>query len=611
MLEPRNQHAEYLKKIIRTLPDSPGVYQYYDSSGKLIYVGKAKNLKKRVSSYFSKETSLSGKLRVLVRKIAEIKVIVVDTEYDALLLENSLIKKHQPRYNVMLRDDKTYPWICIKNEAFPRVFPTRNKVDDGSQYFGPYASVRNMNNLLELIRQIYPLRNCNLKLTPAGIKAGKFRACLEFQLGNCNAPCEGKQTEEDYNNTIAAVRHIIKGNLHIVEQELKKQMLTYARFMEFEKAQSVKEKLDMLKQYQSKSAVVSPQVQNVDVFTILDGESVSYVNFMKVINGAVVQSQTVEMKKVLDETAEQMLLLAVAEMRERNISDGAEILLPFPVDIEIPGVTLTVPLRGDKKKLIELSQRNAFYFKAEKEKQKELADPERHSRQLLELMRKELRLTELPVHIECFDNSNIQGEYAVSAMSVFKNAKPVKSEYRHYNIKSVQGPDDYASLAEVITRRYKRLLEENKPLPQLIIVDGGKGQLNAAVKSLEQLGLSGKMGVIGIAKKLEEIYYPDDPLPLYLDKKSPTLKVIQHLRDEAHRFGLTHHKKKRQKEVIKTELTEIRGIGNKVAEKLLNDFRSVENIRNASAEELEKSVGKSRAKIVYEYFHKAINNQLS
>jgi excinuclease ABC subunit C len=592
-----------IRQILQTLPDNPGVYQYYDDTGKLLYVGKAKNLKKRVTSYFTKDSSLSGKLAVLVRKIADIRTIVVDTEYDALLLENNLIKKYLPRYNVMLKDDKTYPWICIRNEPFPRIFPTRTVIKDGSQYYGPYASVRTMNNLLDLIRHLFQLRNCNLKLTKSNIESGKFKVCLEYHIGNCKGPCEDKQDEEEYNETINSIRYIIKGNLGDVQKQMKKAMLDFAENMEFEKAQRVKEKLMLLEKYQSRSTVVNPQVHNVDVFTILDDTHTGYVNFMKVIDGSIIQAHTVEIRKKLDETPEQLLLLVIADFRDRYASDAAEILLPFPVDIEIPGTLITVPQKGDKKKLIELSQRNAFYFKSEKEKQKELADPERHSRRILEQMKTDLRLKEPPEYIECFDNSNIQGDQAVSAMVVFRNARPAKSEYRHYNIRTVEGPDDYASMEEVITRRYRRLTEENKPLPQLIIVDGGKGQLSSAVKSLEQLNLLGQMGIIGIAKKLEEIYYPNDQLPMYLDKKSVTLRIIQQMRDEAHRFGITHHRKKREKETIKTELTEIKGIGNTVAEKLLKKFRSVENIRNAPEDELAVTIGKSKAGLVYMHFH--------
>jgi excinuclease ABC subunit C len=598
-----SKENDRIRNILRALPDNPGVYQFYDSAETLLYVGKAKNLKKRVTSYFNKEAGLSGKITVLVRKVADIKTIIVDSEYDALLLENSLIKKYQPRYNVMLKDDKTYPWICIKNESFPRIFPTRSLVRDGSQYFGPYASVRMMNNLLELIRQIYPLRTCGFKLNETNIKLRKIKVCLEYHIGNCKGPCEGLQSQEDYDDTIREIREIVKGNIHSVGQQLRKLMLESAAQYDFEKAQMIKEKLELLEKYQSKSTVVSQSVNNVDVFTILEDQQTGYVNFMKVINGSIVQAQTVEIRKKLDETAEDLLLIALADMRERKLSDGKEILLPFPIHIDIPGVEIQIPVRGEKKKLIELSQRNAYYFKTEKEKKLELTDPERHSKRILERMKLDLHLKELPDYIECFDNSNIQGDYAVSAMVVFRKAKPSKKDYRHFNIRTVQGPDDFASMQEVITRRYKRLIEEKTPLPQLIIVDGGKGQLSAAVNSLELLGLKGKIGVIGIAKKLEEIYYPNDPLPLYLNKKSETLRIIQQMRDEAHRFGITHHRKKREKQTTKTELTEIKGIGDNVADLLLRKFRSVKKVSGASVEELEKTIGKKRAGLVYNHFN--------
>lgn len=603
MNPPSTDRETHLKNLLKTLPDSPGVYQYYDQQGTLLYVGKAKNLKKRVTSYFTKETGVSGKVLVLVRKIADIKTIIVDTEYDALLLENNLIKKYQPRYNILLKDDKTYPWICIRNEEFPRILSTRNVVKDGSQYFGPYASVRMMNNLIDLVRRIYPLRTCNLLLSPEKIRSGKYKVCLEYQIGNCLGPCEGLQTSENYEQNIRQIREIIKGNLHRVSQQLRQEMMEAAEHYEFEKAQKIKEKLGWLEKYQSKSVVVNPQIQQVDVFTLIDDAASAWVNFMKVVNGAIVQSQTVEMKKRLEETPEEMLLLAIAEFRDRGLSEHDEILLPFPLEIAIPGVSVQVPQKGDKKKLIDLSLRNALYYKAEKEKQRELADPERHTHRILERMKKDLRLAELPEVIDCIDNSNIQGDFAVSAVVVFRKARPAKSEYRHYNIKTVEGPNDFATMSEVITRRYKRFSEEGSPLPQLLVVDGGKGQLSAAVESLEALGLYGKMGVIGIAKKLEEIYYPHDPVPMYLDKKSETLRIIQQLRDEAHRFGITHHRKRREKQTIRTELTDIKGIGEAAAQSLLQALTSVQKIKQSNLEELSAVVGKSKAALVYKHFH--------
>ncbi|MBP6871303.1 MAG: excinuclease ABC subunit UvrC [Bacteroidales bacterium] len=587
---------------LRSLPEFPGVYQFLDGDGKIIYVGKAKNLKKRVSSYFNRE-HFGGKLNMLVRKTAEIRHIVVGSEFDALLLENNMIKEHQPRYNVMLKDDKTYPWICIKNEPFPRVFPTRTIVKDGSLYFGPYASVKMMNTLLELIRQIYPLRTCSLKLTRQNIDAGKFSVCLEYHLGNCLGPCAGLQAEENYMAAFAGIREMIKGNFIGVLKELRARMESHAQAYEFEKAQAVKEKISLLERYQAKSTIVNPKLGEMDVFSIADGEEEAYVNYMKVANGAVIQAHTVELKKKLDESLEELLTYVVFDLRTRLASEAREILVPFELDLELPGVTLTVPKIGDKKHLLLLSEKNAKYYKLEKEKQLELIDPERKVNRIMSTMMKDLRMKEPPVHIECFDNSNFQGDQAVSAMVCFRNGKPDKKEYRHFNVKTVVGPDDFATMEEVIMRRYKRLVEEAKPLPQLIVVDGGKGQLSAALKSLEELGLRGKITIIGIAKKLEEIYYPDDPLPMYIDKKSETLKILQRLRDEAHRFGITHHRKKREKATLKTELTEIRGIGEETAKKLLSDFKSVKNIKNAPVEELEKSVGKAKAGVVFRYYH--------
>ena len=583
---------------LKTLPNRPGIYQFYDKEGKLLYVGKAKNLKKRVSSYFNREL-LSGKLNMLVRKTADIKHIVVGSELDALLLENNMIKEYQPRYNVMLKDDKTFPWICIKNEPFPRIFPTRTVVQDGSQYFGPYASVKMMNTLLELIRQIYPLRTCSLNLTQKNIAAGKFNVCLEYHLGNCLGPCVGYETEEDYKLKFNGIREIVKGNFGAVMKELKDKMEAHAKDYEFEKAQVIKEKIVLLERYQAKSTIVNPKLGEVDVFSIIDGEEAAYVNFLKVANGAIIQAYTVEMRKKLEETPEELLAIAVFDLRTRLASEAREIIVPFTPDLELPDVTITVPKIGDKKHLLLLSEKNARYYKLDKEKQLELLEPERKSQRILGTMMKDLRMKEPPVMIECFDNSNFQGDYAVAAMVCFRNGRPDKNEYRHYNIKTVTGPDDFASMEEVIYRRYKRQIEENKPLPQLIVVDGGKGQLSAALNSLEKLELRGKITIIGIAKKLEEIYYPDDPLPLYIDKKSETLKILQRLRDEAHRFGITHHRKKRDKATLKTELTTIPGIGEETAKKLLVDFKSVGKIKKLSLEELEKSVGKAKAKVVF------------
>ncbi len=598
----RKQFFSHLDGIVKVLPHKPGVYQFLDDKNKIIYVGKAKDLRKRVSSYFAKINSVSGKVQMLVRKIADIKFIVVSTEQDALLLENNLIKKYRPRYNVALKDDKTFPWICIKNEPFPRLFHTRNPIRDGSQYFGPYANVRLMHTLLELTRQLYPLRNCNLKLTDKNIRAGKFKVCLEYHLGNCKGPCVGLQVEEDYNNAIQSIRDIIKGNVNSVARQLKELMMNYSEREEFEKAHLVKEKYLALEKYQSKSTIVNPTINDVDVFSITSDVTTAYVNFMKIMNGAIIQVHTVEIQKKLDEPDEELLPIAITEVRERFESISPEIIVPFDPGYELSQVTFTIPKIGDKKKLLELSQRNVRYFQLEKEKQKELVDPEHKSRRVMETMMKDLRMTELPEHIECFDNSNIQGDFPVAAMVCFKKAKPDKSEYRHFNIKSVEGSNDYASMAEIIYRRYKRLLEEKKSLPQLVVVDGGKGQLSAALSSLKKLNLTGKMTVIGIAKKLEEIYYPNDSLPMYLDKKSETLRIIQQMRDEAHRFGITHHRKRREKGTVKSVLTDIPGIGYSTTQQLLWKFKSVKRIREARLEEIQEVIGKAKGKVVFDFF---------
>lgn len=599
-----NRHYDKIEPIIKTLPVKPGIYQYFDETGKIIYIGKAKNLKKRVASYFTKEQGLSGRLRLLVKKIASIHTIVVETEMDALLLENNLIKKHQPRYNVQLKDDKTYPWICIKNEHFPRLFPTRNVIDDGSRYFGPYASVRMMNTLLDLIKRLYKRRTCHLKLSPENIEKGKFKVCLEYHIGNCDGPCEGLQSEEDYNKNIDEIRHIIKGNIHVVKKELRQLMNNYVTSYQFEQAQEIKERIELLEHYQSKSTVVNPKINNVDVFAIVPEAKSAYVNFLKVVNGAIIQSHTIELKKKLDERPAQLLTLAITDFRQRFNSNAEEVIVNLKPDTDIPGIDFIVPQIGDKKKLVDLSERNATYFKMEQDKQKDLVDPERHSRRILKTMKKDLQMQVEPVYIEAFDNSNTQGSFPVAAMVAFKNARPNKKEYRHYNVKTVNGPNDYASMEEIVYRRYKRLLDEEKVLPQLIVIDGGKGQLSAAVKSLEKLGLRHKITIIGIAKRLEEIFFPDDSIPLYIDKKSETLRVIQHIRDEAHRFGITHHRKRREKGTIKTELTAIKGIGENTANDLLSRFRSVKKIKEAPLSELEKEIGQAKARLVFDHFQR-------
>ncbi len=600
---PENIKNNALKHLVQSLPGKPGVYRYLDKDGKVIYVGKAKNLKKRVASYFTK-THQSGKLRLLVRKIADIRFVVTETESDALLLENNLIKKYQPRYNIQLKDDKSFPWICIKNEPFPRVLSTRNPQKDGSEYYGPYTSVKMMRTLLDIIKQLYPLRTCKLNLTEKNIEKGRFKICLEYHIGNCKAPCVGKQSREDYDESIAQVRSIIKGNVVEIIRELKQRMLAYAEKMEFEKAQMVKEKIDILENYKSKSTIVNPKISNVDVISIIDEDELAWINWLRVVNGAIVQAHTVEVKKKLDESKEEVLALTLTEFRQRFGAVTREIIVPFHPGISLKEVKFTIPQRGDKKQLLDLSLRNAMFYRMERNKQRELVVPERHSRRIMETMKKDLRMKEIPEVIECFDNSNFQGDYPVASMVQFVKGKPNKKQYRHFNIKTVEGSNDFASMEEIIYRRYGRLLKENKPLPQLIVVDGGKGQLSAAVKSLKALGLYGKVTVIGIAKKLEELYYPNDPVPLYLDKTSETLKIIQQLRDEAHRFGITHHRKKRDKGTLKSELTSIEGVGYATAQKLLRKFKSVKKIKEASPEELSEVVGKARAAVVYGYFHK-------
>jgi len=586
---------------LKTLPDSPGVYQYYDKEDKILYVGKAKNLKKRVASYFTK-THENAKTRILVKKIVTIKHIVVNTETDALLLENNLIKKYQPRYNIMLKDDKTYPWICIKKERFPRVFMTRRVIKDGSEYFGPYTSVRTVKVLLDLIRELYPLRTCKYDLSKEKIDAGKYKVCLEYHLGNCKGPCENFQSEENYNEAIKAIRNIVKGNFKESLEKFQEMMMGFAEKMEFEEAQKVKEKLDLLSNYQAKSTIVNPSINNVDVFSIISDESYGYVNFFKIANGSIIQSHTTEIKKKLDETDAEILSLAIVEIRQRFNSMSKEVYVPFKVDLG-DTVKVTVPKLGDKKRIIELSERNAKYYRQEQFKQIKIADPDRHVKRIMAQMQKDLRLSEEPKHIECFDNSNIQGTHPVAACVVFKDGKPSKKEYRHYNIKTVEGPDDFASMEEVVFRRYKRLLAEDEPLPQLIVIDGGKGQLSSALKSLDLLGLRGKIAIIGIAKRLEEIYYPGDPIPIYLDKKSESLKIIQFLRNEAHRFGITLHRNKRSKSAIQSELEQIPAIGKQTITSLLRKFKSAKRVKNATFEELKAVVGDARAKKVFKYFN--------
>jgi excinuclease ABC subunit C len=590
-----------LELQVQTLPNEPGVYQYFDKDDVIIYIGKAKNLKKRVASYFNKNHE-NGKTRVLVKKIVNIKHIVVNTETDALLLENNLIKKYKPKYNVLLKDDKSYPWICIKKERFPRLFMTRRVIKDGSEYFGPYTSVRTVRVLLDLIKELYPLRTCSFDLSHRNINEGKYKVCLEYHLKNCKGACEALETEIQYNESIKEIRNIVKGNFKESLEKFQEMMTVFAEKMEFEEAQKIKEKLYLLGNYQSKSTIVNPSINNVDVFSIISDETHGYANFLKISNGSIIQSHTAEIKKKLDETDKELLELFIVEIRQRFNSQSPEIYAPFKVNVG-ERVKVTVPLLGDKKRIVELSERNAKYYRQEQFKQTKIVDPDRHVKRIMAQMKKDLRLSVEPRHIECFDNSNIQGTNPVAACVVFKDGKPSKKDYRHYNIKTVEGPDDFASMEEVVHRRYKRLLAEDEPLPQLIIVDGGKGQLSSALKSLDILGLRGKIAIIGIAKRLEEIYYPDDPIPLYLDKKSETLKITQYLRNEAHRFGITFHRNKRSKSAIKSELEQIPDVGTQTITALLRKFKSAKRVKEASFEDLIEVIGNARAIKVYQYYH--------
>ena len=592
------------KTALTDIPHRPGVYQFRDVEGTLIYIGKAKDLRNRVGSYFNQDNQMNGKTKVLVSKIRNITFTIVDTEIDAWLLENSLIKKHQPRYNIMLKDDKTYPWIIIKKEPFPRVYWTRNRVKDGSTYFGPYASVGMMHTILELIKETYPLRTCTLPLTPANIDAGKFKVCLEYQIGNCKGPCQAYQNEDDYNKNIEEIKEILGGKIGNVIKDLKQIIKNAVEELNFELAHHFQLKLLVLEKYQSKSTVVNSSITNIDVVSIASDERYAFVNYLKIINGSIIQAQTIEIKKRLDETDEELLTLAITEFRTKFESTSKEIIVPFDLTVSDTNLKFTVPKVGEKKSLLELSQKNVLYFKKEKLNQYEKLNPDLRSDRILTQMQKDLRLTRLPQHIECFDNSNFQGAYPVSAIVVFKDAKPSKKDYRHFNVKTVEGPNDFATMEEAVYRRYKRMLEEKQPLPQLIIIDGGKGQLSSAMASLKKLGIEKQVTIIGIAKRLEELYYPGDSFPLYLDKKSETLKVIQQLRDEAHRFGITFHRKKRDQGTLKTELESIAGIGKTTADKLLRHFKSVKRIKEAQEQELAEVLNKTQVKTLLEYFNK-------
>ncbi|HAO06566.1 MAG TPA: excinuclease ABC subunit C [Chryseobacterium sp.] len=591
-----------LELQLKTLPSEPGVYRYYDKNDQLLYVGKAKNLKKRVLSYFNK--NLSGyRIKIMVGKIQRLETTIVNSEYDALLLENNLIKEHQPFYNVMLKDDKTYPWICIKNEDFPRIFLTRTKIKDGSEYYGPYAKVRPAKILLDTIKHIYKLRTCNLNLAPSKIDEGKYKVCLEYHIKNCEGPCEGLESKEDYDEKIDAIRGIIKGDFRKAKEYLVNQMMKYATNLQFENAQIIKERIDALEDYQTKNTVVNPSIDDVDVFGMTSDETAAYVNFFKIRNGNIIQSYTTEIKKILEESDEDIMEQALVEIRQKFDSHSKEVLLPFHLSIEIPNVKLIVPKVGDKKRIVELSEKNAKEYRLEKLKQVQIVDPERHTNRIMSEMQKLLRMPVEPRHIEGFDNSNIQGTNPVSACVVFRDGKPSKADYRIFHPKTVEGPNDFATMEEVIYRRYKRMLDEGEDMPQLILIDGGKGQLSSAVKSLRLLGLYGKITIVGIAKRLEEIFFPEDPIPLYLDKKSETLKILQRVRDEAHRFGVKHHRTRRKNSTIKSELEEIPGVGEKTIELLLSKLKSVKRIKESNLETLEEILGKSKAKIIYDFFN--------
>jgi excinuclease ABC subunit C len=585
-------------KKLKLLPDAPGVYKYFDKTGKIIYIGKAKNLKNRVRSYFSKQRYENVKTKLLVSKIWDVNTTVVPTEIDALLLENSLIKEFQPKYNIALKDDKTFPLIKITKERFPKIYPTRNPVKDGSLYYGPYANVRLMKVVLELCKKIYPTRNCNYNLSEKNIQAGKFKVCLEYQIGNCRGACEGLEKEEEYNESIQHIKHILRGNLKEVKTHLQDNMERAAADWKYEEASKYKYKLDLLAKYQSRSTVVNPRITDVDVLNIAENDRYGYINYLRISGGIIIQSRNLELKKKIGETTEELLEIAFGEISTLNPSTE-EIIVPIKLDLS---ANFRVPKAGDKKKLLDLSKKNALLFMKEKTNQYEKLDPYLKVERLLKTIQKDLRLKELPYHMECFDNSNIQGAFPVSACVVFKNGKPSKRDYRHFNIKTVEGPNDFASMYEALTRRYSRLLNEESPLPQLIIIDGGKGQLSSSVQALKDLNLYGKIAIVGIAKRLEEIYYPGDSLPLYIDKKSESLKVIQHMRDEAHRFGITHHRNRRSKRTIVSKLTEIKGIGEETASELLRIFKSVSRVKKTSHEDLAKVIGPSKAMLIKKYF---------
>lgn len=593
--------AEHISKLLKRLPEEPGVYKHFNAEGRILYVGKAKNLKKRVSSYFNRNTYDNRKTKALVKKIADIEWIVTHTEQDALLLENTLIKKHKPTYNILLKDDKTFPFIVIKNEPFPRVVSTRQTQKGGGEYFGPFTSVKSMYTVLDLCKKLYPIRSCSLKLSDSNIESGKFRVCLEYHIGNCLGPCVGKQTKENYEESIDSIRHILKGNLGEVKDELKKSMREAADGLAYEKANLIKSRLKSLEKYQAKSTVVHPTITNVDVFSIISDSTTAYVNCMNIVWGSIVKGQTFEIKKQLSDSEKEILESAVPLIREVFRSRSKEVFVPFKIEFE-EGLKVSVPQKGDKKRLVEMSLKNAKFFMRDRHKQQEQVDPEAATKRLMEAMKVDLGLKEEPRHIECFDNSNIQGTNPTSACVVFRNGKPAKRDYRHFNIKTVEGPDDFASMKEAVYRRYRRLAEEGEPLPQLLVIDGGKGQVSHAMEALEELGLESEIKVVGIAKKLEELFFPGDSTPLYLDKRSQTLKVIQQMRNEAHRFSITHHRKRRSKGALESELDGIKGVGEASREKLLDVFKSTAGVKKASIEELRKVVNSRVAQNIKDYF---------
>lgn len=595
--------TEEIKNSLAVVPSSPGCYMFMDKKGQVIYVGKAKDLKRRVSSYFNKNHD-SIKTRVLVKNIHSLKYVVVNSEEDTFLLENNLIKELQPRYNVLLKDDKSYPYIVVKNEYFPRVYKTRKIVKDGSKYFGPYTSVQAVDALINLFRKVYKIRTCRLNLTPENIAAGKFNTCLQFHIKMCDAPCVGKVLIEEYNKNIEEIIEILRGNISLIEKKIFDRMQFLSDNLRFEDANDLKEKLILIRSFKEKSQVVSNINYNLDVFSFEQEENSAFVNYLHVVKGGITQAYTFEYKKRLDETPEELLGMAIVEMRQRFNSESREIIVPFEPELIMSNVEITIPQRGDKKKLLELSQKNVKQFKFDRIKKADMLNPEQRVSRILKRVQKDLHLKEFPLHIECFDNSNIQGTNPVSACVVFKRAKPSKKDYRHFNIKSVQGPNDYASMAEVLERRYSRALKEGSKIPQLIVIDGGKGQLSTAVNSLQKIGLYGKIAVIGIAERLEEIYFPEDPVPLYIDKNSETLKLIQQLRDEAHRFGLKFHRQKRSKAQVKSELDDIPGIGPATKKKLITHFKSIKRLKESRREEIEQVIGKSKTEALINWFEK-------